>query len=91
MTATTADIVTRLKPPSALLLALEGRAWFEWGSLALAWNWLQKAPRGDGHPVLVLPGLVAGDSSTWALRKFLQQLGYTAYPWKLGLNYGPRR
>ena len=40
-----------LAAPSALMLALEGRAWFEWGSLALAWRWLQKAPAGDGHPV----------------------------------------
>jgi pimeloyl-ACP methyl ester carboxylesterase len=81
---------TPLSAPSALLLALEGRAWFEWGSLALAWRWLHKAPRGDGHPVLVLPGLVAGDVSTWPLRKFLEQRGYAAYPWELGLNYGPR-
>lgn len=80
-----------LSPPSALLLALEGRAWLEWGSLALAWRWLNKAPGGDGHPVLVLPGLVAGDTSTWALRKFLGQRGYAASPWELGLNYGPRR
>jgi pimeloyl-ACP methyl ester carboxylesterase len=52
---------------------------------------LQKAPVGDGHPVLVLPGLVAGDVSTWALRRFLQQRGYAAAPWEQGLNYGPRR
>ena len=80
-----------LAAPSALMLALEGRAWFEWGSLALAWRWLQKAPAGDGHPVLVLPGLAAGDTSTWPLRKFLEQRGYAAYPWELGLNFGPRR
>jgi len=81
----------KLQAPSGLLLALEGRAWLEMGSLALAWRWLQKAPPGDGHPVLVLPGLVAGDTSTWPLRKFLQQRGYATYPWELGLNYGPRR
>ena len=80
-----------LKPPSSLLLALEGRAWLEMGSLALSWRWLQKAPAGDGHPVLVLPGLVAGDTSTWPLRKFLEQRGYATYPWQLGLNFGPRR
>ena len=80
-----------LKAPSALMLALEGRAWFEWGSLAVAWPWLKKAPPGDGHPVLVLPGLAAGDASTWPLRKFLEQRGYAAYPWEQGLNFGPRR
>lgn len=80
-----------LRPPSALLLALEGRAWFEWSSLALAWRCLQNAPKGDGHPVLVLPGMIAGDFSTWPLRKFLRQRGYEVYPWELGLNFGPRR
>lgn len=81
----------RLHPPSRLLLALEARAWLEWGSLALTWPWLNKAPAGDGHPVLVLPGLVAGDTSTWALRRFLEHRGYIAHPWELGLNFGPRR
>ncbi|CAN5331250.1 alpha/beta hydrolase [soil metagenome] len=79
-----------LKPPSALLLAMEGRAMLEWASFALAWPLLKSAPRGDGHPVLVLPGLCAGDHSTAPLRKFLRQLGYDAQPWGLGLNFGPR-
>jgi pimeloyl-ACP methyl ester carboxylesterase len=78
------------KPPSRLLLALEARAMFEWASLPLAWRWLKRAPRGDGHPVLVLPGLVAGDGSTWPLRRFLDELGYVTYPWELGTNFGPR-
>ncbi|KFN43469.1 esterase/lipase family protein [Arenimonas oryziterrae] len=79
-----------MKPPSPLLLAMEGRAMFEWASFALAWPWLKNAPRGDGHPVLVLPGLVAGDHSTWPLRRFLSQLGYAASPWEQGPNFGPR-
>jgi hypothetical protein len=33
---------------------------------------LRRAPRGDGHPVLVLPGLMASDFSTRALRGFLR-------------------
>ena len=79
-----------MKPPSALLFAMEGRAMFEWASYGLAWPWLKKAPRGDGHPVLVLPGLVAGDRSTYPLRRFLTHLGYETYPWQQGLNVGPR-
>ncbi|MFO1494138.1 MAG: alpha/beta fold hydrolase [Lysobacterales bacterium] len=78
------------KPPSRLLLALESRAVFEWASFAVSWPWLKRAPRGDGHPVLVLPGLVAGDASTYPLRRFLEELGYAAHPWKLGVNFGPR-
>ncbi len=79
-----------IRAPSPLLFALEGRAAFEWAACALAWPWLRQAPRGDGHPVLVLPGLMAGDLSTWPLRAFLAQCGYEAYPWQLGLNVGPR-
>lgn len=77
------------EPPSKLLLALEGRAILEWSALLLAWPWLGMAPRGDGHPVLVLPGLVASDSSTWPLRNFLDRCGFTSYPWELGMNRGP--
>lgn len=78
-------------PPSRLLLALESRALFEWASLPLAWPWLKRvAARGDGHPVMVLPGLVAGDGSTWPLRRLLEELGYVPYPWQLGVNFGPR-
>jgi pimeloyl-ACP methyl ester carboxylesterase len=79
-----------MKPPSALLLALEGRAMFEWAAFAVAWPLLRRAPRGDGHPVMVLPGLAAGDSSTWPLRAFLEHLGYAVHPWDQGLNFGPR-
>jgi hypothetical protein len=53
-----------LKSPSALLMAMESRAMFEWASYALTWPLLKRAPRGDSHPVLVLPGLLAGDNST---------------------------
>jgi pimeloyl-ACP methyl ester carboxylesterase len=80
----------RMKPPSALLLALEGRAWMEWTAFALAWPLLRKAPRGDGHPVMVLPGLAANDHTTWPLRSFLEHLGYAVHPWDQGLNFGPR-
>jgi len=79
-----------LKPPSSLLLAMEGRAMLEWASFALAWPLLKSAPRGDGHPVLVLPGLCAGDNTTVPLRRFLKHLGYDARPWGQGLNFGPR-
>ncbi|MCC6594213.1 MAG: alpha/beta hydrolase, partial [Xanthomonadales bacterium] len=77
-------------PPSRLLFALESRAVLEWAALPLAWPLLKRAPRGDGHPVMVLPGLVAGDSSTWPLRRLLEELGYVSYPWQLGVNIGPR-
>ena len=49
---------------------------------------LSRAPKGDGHAVLVLPGFLAPDHSTWALRWYLTQLGYRVHPWGLGYNMG---
>ena len=72
-----------------LLFALEGqRALLEAASLIPASPLLGAAPRGDGHPVLVLPGFAAGDESTLALRFYLRRLGYWAQGWRLGRNLG---
>ena len=78
-----------IPPPSPLLFALEGRAWFEFAALLPALPVLARAPRGDGHPVLVLPGWLAGDRSTQALRWFLRDRGYHVHGWRLGWNLGP--
>ena len=53
-----------IAPPSGLLMALEMRAIHELGAFIGAMPLLRLAPRGDGHPVLVLPGLLASDRST---------------------------
>ena len=45
--------------------------------------------RGDGHPVLVLPGFTADDASTVALRWSIRGQGYSTHPWRLGRNLGP--
>jgi pimeloyl-ACP methyl ester carboxylesterase len=50
---------------------------------------LAAAPRGDGHGVLVLPGMLASDRSTAALRQFTRRLGYDTRGWDLGRNLGP--
>ncbi len=82
--------VTTTKPPSKLLFALELRALPELGSFIAAAPLLTAmTPRGDGHPVLVLPGLATSDRSTVALRTFLKSKGYDAHGWDLGRNYGP--
>jgi alpha/beta superfamily hydrolase len=44
--------------------------------------------KGNGHPVLVVPGFLGSDVSTTLLRKFLTKLGYAAYGWDLGRNLG---
>ena len=79
-----------LRPPSRTLLLLEGRALQELGAFMLLRPWLAAAPRGDGHPVLVLPGLLASDFSTQPLRSFLKAQGYAVHGWKQGRNLGLR-
>ncbi len=46
-------------------------------------------PDGDGHTVLVLPGLLTTDVFTQGLRDFLAGRGYRAEGWSLGVNWGP--
>jgi hypothetical protein len=65
------------------------RAGVEYGQLLSVLPLQRALPTGDGHPVLVLPGLLAGDGSTWILRRILRRLGYQAYGWGLGRNIGP--
>ncbi len=87
---TEATTAPRVAPPSRLLQLLELRAAWELAAGVAALPWLRLAPRGDGHPVLVLPGLVASDGSTRLLRDFLTRRGYEVHGWGLGRNYGPR-
>jgi pimeloyl-ACP methyl ester carboxylesterase len=76
--------------PALLWLPFEGvRAFAERLAHVPAAPLLDRAPRGDGHPVLVLPGFLAADDSTRVLRRYLKRLGYSAHPWLLGRNLGP--
>jgi pimeloyl-ACP methyl ester carboxylesterase len=59
------------------------------GSMAALPPLLRFAPRGEPHPVLVLPGLMASDLSTRVLRGWLGRLGYPVVGWALGRNRGP--
>jgi pimeloyl-ACP methyl ester carboxylesterase len=79
-----------LRAPSLALLALEFRAALEFGALLPAWPALQRAPSGDGHTVLVFPGLSASDATTVPLRGYLNLLGYDTGGWSQGFNFGPR-
>ena len=78
----------RLRPPSKLLWLAEYRALWELGFSLTAAPLLLTAPRGDGHPVLVLPGFLVSDISTTLLRRYLSVLGYDAHGWELGRNFG---
>jgi pimeloyl-ACP methyl ester carboxylesterase len=77
--------------PGPWQLLLEARAPWEFAALLAASPWLAQGPRGDGHPVIVFPGLGASDTSTVPLRQFLRARGYTPYEWQQGFNFGPKR
>ena len=47
-----------------------------------------RAPKGDGHPVLALPGFLASDLSMAPMRRYLKELGYDTHAWNMGRNFG---
>jgi pimeloyl-ACP methyl ester carboxylesterase len=47
------------------------------------------APSGDGHPVLLVPGFLRGESYMQPLTRFLAGRGYAVQGWRLGVNLGP--
>lgn len=87
----------RVKAPNAMLIAMEARAPWEWGSAMAAWPMLRmlniwpKPEAGGEHHVIVYPGLAATDLSTQPLRAFLRDMGYTVHGWYQGRNRGPGR
>lgn len=84
------ETAVRAGAPSDLLYATDpGRALVELLGWPLSMQVLRSAPRGTGQPVLVLPGLLAGDLSTRPLRAFLRSRGFGVHGWLLGRNLGP--
>lgn len=47
-------------------------------------------PPGDLRPILVIPGFLCSDLSTWPLRRFLRRAGYRVFRWRQGTNWGQR-
>lgn len=80
---------TALRPPSRLALIGEARILVEWAATRIAMPWIRSgSPRGDGNPVIVIPGFATDDSWTESLRSFLRDLGWDACGWDLGRNHG---
>lgn len=77
-----------LEPPSSSHVIREARGLVELPRLLLRFPSLARQPRGNGEPVLVLPGYGAGDGSTMILKGYLRLLGYRARGWGLGKNRG---
>lgn len=75
-------------PPHPFLLAMEYRAFAELGAFVMARPFLPLLPRGDGHPVLIVPGFVQDGSAVAPLVHALRRLGYDARAWEQGRNLG---
>lgn len=83
-----AEAGDRLRAPGLGLLLAEARGILEFNASLLLSPLLMRAPRGDGHPVLALPGFLASDLSMMPLRRYLSELGYEAHAWRMGRNTG---
>lgn len=73
--------------PSIHHTLIESRTVLELAASTLTLPLLLNTPRGK-QPVMVFPGLLAGDMTTLVLRKFLRAKGYKTYGWKQGANLG---
>jgi pimeloyl-ACP methyl ester carboxylesterase len=81
-------VTTPLQPPSFERAVLEPLSLFELSTFHAASPLFPFVARGNGHPVLVIPGLVGSDHSTLPLRQLLSLRGHDAHGWLLGRNYG---
>jgi pimeloyl-ACP methyl ester carboxylesterase len=52
----------------------------------------KRGPRGplDGQPVLVIPGFLCSDQTTFSLRRELARAGFRVHGWKQGWNLGTK-
>ena len=78
---------THSPPPIALLGVEPLRAAIEYAAMHLMHR--DELPRGDGHPVILFPGLGAGARAFAPLKRHCEALGYIAVDWGRGLNRGP--
>ena len=73
-------------PPLSLLATEPLRALFDYVGSRVG---SQPLDVGDGHPVVVYPGLGGGAFTTSHLRSFLRNSGYSVHDWEGGVNTGP--
>ena len=80
--------IPRAAPPSRLATFLELRAPLDWASLVFRAPQLASAPKGDGRPVMLIPGYGTDEASMRPLGRYLEYLGYDVYDWAQGRNRG---
>ncbi len=76
----------RTQGPHRFWTLTEGRAIAELAAFYAATPLLGTLPKGDGHPVMVMPGFMATNTSTSPMRRMLSKLGYDAHGWDSGRN-----
>jgi hypothetical protein len=79
------------RPSGTLFLSEWIRAPQELVAFYATFALLAAGRRGDGHPVFVLPGMLADDASTEPLRAIIGARRLTAVSWDMGPNVGPSR
>lgn len=82
------DLPIGLTPPDRLATLAELLLPFDMAAFALHLPALLVAPRGDGRPVLLLPGYGASERSMEPLSRFLTFIGYSVQHWDIGRNRG---
>lgn len=81
--------IDSVQRPSLALLGTEPfRAAMEFALQKLGKS--NDAKPGDGHPVVIFPGLGGHGGSVATLREHCRALGYDAFDWGQGFNTGPQ-
>lgn len=75
-------------PPGGLIRTAELTAPWQFARLALKTPSLRQGPRGNGEPVVDIPGWRAPEASGAPLRSYLRWLGYDSMSWGCGTNHG---
>ena len=77
------------RSPSWALLGFEPvRAAFEYAGMRLMDQ--STLPSGDGHAVVIFPGLASDEKAVAPLKALCRRLGYAAFDWGRGFNTGPQ-
>ncbi|MDH3303616.1 MAG: alpha/beta hydrolase [Gammaproteobacteria bacterium] len=82
------EYAANFEPPGRLSTLMELRAPLDWASLLYRAPQLAAAPRGDGRPLMLIPGYGADERSMRPLGRYLTYLGYDVYDWAQGRNRG---
>lgn len=76
---------SKLQP---LGLINEWQSIFQVGRIALNYPSLVRKNSGMGQRIILLPGFLANASAMYPMKHFLNQIGYEAEDWGLGINLG---